>query len=79
MTCQPKTIPVDFINEAPFNQLAVDEEGLWKLLGLNNGKRSIRAMKDASYRFRTLGGVPVLPGGVYPLAAIQKAISKRST
>ena len=69
-------IPIDFINEAPVEALAVDEEGLCKLLGLNNGKRSVRAMKHAAYKFRTIGGVPTLPGGVYPISAIHRALRK---
>lgn len=73
-----KTIPVDFINETPVEQLAVNEEGLFRLLGLNDG-RSELAMKKAAYEFRAIGEVPKLPGGVYPLAAIHRAISKRST
>lgn len=37
--------------------------------------RSRDAAMLASWRFRTIYGIKTLPGGVYPLAAIQRAVN----
>lgn len=65
-------IPISFIDEAPFRSLAVDEEGLRRLLGYE--RRSPAAAKSASWAFRSKFGIRTLPGGVYSIAEIKKAL-----
>jgi len=64
-----KRIPISF---APA-RLAVNEEQLFELLGLNDG-RSIQAKKKAVYRFLAIHGIKPLPGRVFPLRQIEEAV-----
>ena len=72
---QPVTIPVAFLDEAPLRALAVNDEGLLKLLSLDDG-RSRSAAMQASWKFRTRHGIRTLPGGTYSIYEIQNALRR---
>lgn len=64
-------IPVHFVP----GHLAVNERQLWEMLGLNDG-RSEAAKKMAVYRFLARHDIKPLPGRVFPLRKIEKAIAE---
>ena len=65
------------INEAPLHALAVNEEGLYRLLGFDDG-RSPEAARQASWRFRRKFNIRTLPGGVYSIAEIKRAVNEKA-
>ena len=71
----PTSVPVMFLGEAPLRALAVNDEGLMKLLSLDDG-RSIQAAKKAAYLFRVRHSIRTLPGGVYSIYEIQNALRR---
>jgi|GEM_PF-6041756 len=70
-------VPVAFIGEAPLQALAVDEEGLRKMLGYDS--KAPAAARQASWRFRRTFKIRTLPGRVYSIAEIRKAVNEVST
>jgi len=67
-------VPVSFINEASANVLAVDEAGFRKMMGYD--QRSESAAKWASWAFRAKFGIRTLPGGVYYIEEIKRALDQ---
>ena len=67
-------VPVSFINEASANVLAVDEAGFRKMMGYD--QRSESAAKSASWAFRAKFGIRTLPGGVYYIEEIKRALDQ---
>lgn len=65
-----KTIPVQWVS----TQLAINERQAFTMLGLDDD-RPERAKKDAFYKIRKQHGIPTLPGGVFPLAKLEKALN----
>lgn len=63
-----KRIPVHFIP----SPLAVDVEGALQILSLD--KRPRGAARKAFSRLRALNGIPKLPGGVFSVRAIERAV-----
>ena len=70
----PIKIPVSFISEAPVKVLAVDEAGFRKMMGYD--QRSESAAKWASWAFRAKFGIRTLPGGVYYIEEIKRALDQ---
>ena len=68
-------IPVDFIEAVSVQALAVNDDGLIRMLGLDDGRTREAAML-ASWRFRSVNNIKTLPGGVYPVAAIKRAMAQ---
>lgn len=67
-----RSIPVHFIA----SPLAVNEAALRQMLGLVG--KSARAAANASWRFRKKHGIRTLPGGVYPVRAIERAMDEEA-
>jgi hypothetical protein len=65
------SIPVSFVPA----HLAVNESQVFEILGLNDG-RSDAAKKKAFKKFRDLHDIKALPGFVFSLRKIQKAIEE---
>ena len=70
----PKVIPISFLGEVSTRQLAVDEEGFRRLMGYD--KLTPAAARQASWRFRTMFGIRKLPGGVYYIEEIKRALDR---
>jgi len=68
----PITIPISFLGEVDTRILAVDEEGLRKMLRYDN--KTPEAARAASWRFRQKFGIRTLPGQRYSIAEIQHAL-----
>ncbi len=67
-------IPVYFIA----SPAAVNDSALISMLGLDDG-RTPRAAKVAAYKFRRLNNIKTLPGGVYSVRAVERALESQAS